>query len=181
MLMAMLTALAFAALANGEGDAAPQHDVAAAPPQALAPSVALLPGEVPADRGPDGNTVIFAAPDGLIVVDTGRHVGHSDAILAYARAHNAPIAAIVNTHWHLDHTSGNRRLKAVFPHARVYATTAIDRALAPDGFLMRNLAAARQRAEDASLDPVARDETQLFLDTMAHSESLRPDIPITRG
>ena len=95
----------------------------------------LQPGGFEPERGPDGNTIIFDAPDGLVVVDTGRHAWHSDAILAYAESARRPIAAIVNTHWHLDHSSGNGRLKARYPNARVYTTNAIDRVLAPGGFL----------------------------------------------
>lgn len=63
-------------------------------------------------RGPDGNTIIYDAPDGLVVVDTGRHSSQTDAILAFAREHKKPISVIVNTHWHLDHaaaTDGSRR------------------------------------------------------------------------
>ena len=82
------------------------------PPQEIAPGVVLLRGAILPERGPDGNTVVFDAPEGLVVVDTGRHAWHSDAILAFARAGTRPVAAIVNTHWHLDHTSGNGRIKA---------------------------------------------------------------------
>ena len=73
----------------------------------LAAGVHLQPGGFEPGRGPDGNTIIFDGPQGLVVVDTGRHSWHSDAILAYARERGRPIAAIVNTHWHLDHSSGN--------------------------------------------------------------------------
>ena len=72
-----------------------------------APAFHLIPGAVPPDKGPDGNSIILDAPDGLIVVDTGRHPEHSAKILSYARERGRPIAAIVNTHWHLDHTTGN--------------------------------------------------------------------------
>lgn len=153
---------------------------AAAPARTIAPGVSELPGAVPEDRGPDGNTIIFTAPAGLIVVDTGRHTEHSDAILAFARAQGKPIAAIVNTHWHLDHSSGNRRLKAVFPNAPVYATNAIDRALGPDGFLTRNLANARAHANDGGRSDVQRAETAGFLATMDASASLRPDIVVSQ-
>src|SRR5690242_9914942 len=84
----------------------------AEPPQELAPGWYLIRGIPPPGGGPDGNTIIIDAPDGLIVVDTGRHIQHSDKILAFAKEHKRPIAAIVNTHWHLDHSSGNRRIKA---------------------------------------------------------------------
>src|SRR5205085_552339 len=65
----------------------------------------LIPGAVPLDSGPDGNTIVIDAPRGLIVVDTGRHPEHAQAILDYARQRHRPIAAVVNSHWHLDHTT----------------------------------------------------------------------------
>lgn len=165
-----VAAIVLALLAFGVAEAEP------AAPQQIARGVTLIPGTVPADRGPDGNTVVFDGPRGLIVVDTGRHIEHSDAILAFARAQDRPIAAIVNTHWHLDHTSGNRRIKAVFPEARVYATSGIDAVLAPGGFLERGLARARARVSDATVPEAERVETALFLETMDNAQFLRPDI-----
>ena len=95
--------------------AAAAPDVAGSPPEKIAPGVELLRGAMLPERGPDGNTVVFDAPQGLVVIDTGRHAWHSDAILALAKAKDRPIAAIVNTHWHLDHTSGNGRIKSALP------------------------------------------------------------------
>src|SRR5262245_31630453 len=117
---------------------------APSPPAAreIAPDTHLLPGAMLPERGPDGNTVILAAPSGLIVIDTGRHAWHSDGILAFARARRLPVAAILNTHWHLDHSSGNGRVKAAHAEAKTYTTRAVERALAPGGFLTRNAAAA---------------------------------------
>ena len=57
----------------------------------------LIPGAIPAGKGPDGNTIIFDAPNGLVVFDTGRHPEHAAAILDYARRRHRPIAAIVNS------------------------------------------------------------------------------------
>lgn len=131
-------------------------------PVEVAPGIHLIRGAVVPGRGPDGNTILIDAPDGLIVVDTGRHISHSDAILAFARERNRPIAAIVNTHWHLDHSSGNVRLKAAYPGARVYTTTAIDRALAPGGFLARNLETTKQ-AVASTTDPVRKEEMEIFI------------------
>jgi glyoxylase-like metal-dependent hydrolase (beta-lactamase superfamily II) len=138
-------------------------------------------GAVPADRGPDGNTVVLVAPAGLIAIDTGRHPWHSDGILAFARSKGKPVAAIVNTHWHLDHSSGNRRVKAAYPEAKTYTTRAVDRALAPGGFLVRNLDAARARARDPNTSGVRREETELFLATMDAADALRPDVPVERS
>jgi glyoxylase-like metal-dependent hydrolase (beta-lactamase superfamily II) len=149
------------------------------PPVEIAKGVFFIRSVAVPDRGPDGNTVIFDAPDGLIVVDTGRHTYHSDAILAFARAKQRPIVAIVNTHWHLDHSSGNVRLKAAFPNAKVYTTTAIDRTVAPGGFLDRNLKDAAAMASSPQLSDVQKDEVRIFIDTMNAKASLRPDVPLT--
>jgi|CXWL01.1.fsa_nt_gi glyoxylase-like metal-dependent hydrolase (beta-lactamase superfamily II) len=156
---------------------------AAPPPVELTRGVTLISGGILPNRGPDGNTVIFDAPQGLIVVDTGRHVWHSDAILAFAQARGRPIAAIFNTHWHLDHSSGNRRIKAVFPAARVYTTNAIDRALSPEGFLRinRNEAQLRAMLEDPNVPEIRKDEIRNGMATMDASDQLRPDVAITQA
>ena len=103
---------------------------AAAPKVRLVePSYTLIPGSVPMTRGPDGNSIFLDAPKGLILVDTGRHPEHAEKLLAYARSRGKPIAAIVNTHWHLDHTTGNYDVRTAYPKAQVYATSAIEGAL----------------------------------------------------
>ncbi len=171
----MRTVLLFVALALTQTATSPP---APPVPQVIAVDTVLIPGAMLPERGPDGNTVVFTGSAGLVVVDTGRHPWHSDAILAFAAARRQPIAAIVNTHWHLDHSSGNRRLKAVHPDARVYTTTAVDRALAPGGFLARSLASTRAQAPDPAAPSTRQEEKALFLDTMAASAALRPDVAI---
>lgn len=86
----------------------------------------LVPGSFEANRGPDGNSIFLDAPEGLILIDTGRHPAHRDRLLAYARERGRPIAAIVNTHWHLDHSTGNAEIRAAYPQAPLYATTAVE-------------------------------------------------------
>lgn len=150
---------------------------AAAPPSPS--SWHLIEGTLEPNRGPDGNSVFLDAPDGLILVDTGRHPAHRDRLLAYAQARRRPVVAIVNTHWHLDHTTGNGELRAAFPRAEVYASTAIEGALT--GFLRQNRAATeRQRAAgqipDANLAEVRR-----AFDAMDHPDALRPTRPVTHS
>jgi glyoxylase-like metal-dependent hydrolase (beta-lactamase superfamily II) len=99
----------------------------------IAPGTYLVEGEATPNRQPDGNSIIMTAPQGLIVFDTGRHKEHAQQLLDFARAQNLPIAAIINSHWHLDHVGGNPRLRAAFPGIRVYASSAID--AARKGFL----------------------------------------------
>jgi glyoxylase-like metal-dependent hydrolase (beta-lactamase superfamily II) len=109
----MPTAIAALVLAAAQAASATAPN-SAPPPEELAPGIDLLPGAMLPGRGPDGNTVVFDAPEGLIVIDTGRHTWHSDGILAFAAKRGRPVAAIVNTHWHLDHSSGNGRIKAAW-------------------------------------------------------------------
>jgi glyoxylase-like metal-dependent hydrolase (beta-lactamase superfamily II) len=140
----------------------------------------LIPGRVPLDwQGPDGNTVVFDAPKGLVVIDTGRSPMHAQAILDYAEARKRPIAAILNTHWHLDHTTGNADLRAVFPEAEVYATAAIEGALV--GFLGRN----REQADKALADPKVPEGQKAQIlrgrDRTDHPDKLRPTRPVLRS
>ena len=140
----------------------------------------LIPGRVPLDwQGPDGNTVILDAPRGLIVVDTGRSPMHATAILDYAKQRRRPIAAIVNTHWHLDHTTGNDDIRRAYPKAEVYASTAIEGALV--GFLGRG----RAQADKALADPKTPEGQKLQMlrgrDRIDHPEKLRPTTPVRRS
>jgi len=141
--------------------------------------VHLLPGAVPLDRAPDGNSIVLDAPGGLIVVDTGRHLEHAAALLAHARERGQPIAAIVNTHWHLDHTTGNLDLREAHPAAEVYATTAIDGALA--GLLGRN----RAQVDKLLADPEtpADQKAQLLRGRyrIDHPDTLRPTRPVLQS
>jgi len=151
------------------------------PPQQVATDTFVLRGVPQPGRGPDGNTTILRTPQGLVVVDTGRHVWMSDAILAYARDAHQPVVAIVNTHWHLDHSSGNIRLKAAYPNARVYTTNAIARALAPGGFLARDAANIPGYLASSELTDIQKDEVRIFAATMEHSDSLRPNVVLDRS
>lgn len=105
---------------------------------AVATAWTLVPGSFAPGKGPDGNSVLIDAPAGLVMVDTGRHPAHQDAILAAARDRGKPIAAIVNTHWHLDHTGGNAEFRAAFPDIPVISSNAVDGAL--KGFFPRSRA-----------------------------------------
>ena len=70
--------------------------LAALPAGASAPKIKLIdadyhlvPGSVPLDKGPDGNSIFLGAPKGLVLVDTGRHPEHAGKLLAYARQRDA--------------------------------------------------------------------------------------------
>lgn len=146
-----------------------------------APGWHLVPGQIdPAGRkGPDGNSIFLDAPQGLILVDTGRHPEHSAALLAYARERGRPIAAIFNTHWHLDHSTGNTEIRAAFPNAPLYASTAIEGALT--GFLARSRAGTERALAAGQIPESARPEVARAFDVMDHPERLRPTHPVIRS
>ena len=157
----------------------------AAPPlsgEAVAPDVSVQRGRFVAGEQPDGNSVLLRAPGGLVVVDTGRHAAQAQRILDAARATGLPVAAIVNSHWHLDHVSGNATVRAAYPRAEVIASDAIRAAMQGfladyraqlAGLLARTPAddpqAAGWRAEIARIDQGAR----LFPTRVVRAEGLQ--------
>lgn len=118
---------------------------------------------------PDGNTVVFETKDGLVVVDTGRHRAHTQQILDYAGKRK--VAAVVNTHWHLDHIGGN----ALFPDTPVYASAALDDALS--GFLANYAKQLEDIITKTSGEEQQRYRTELAL--IRNGKALMPDVVVT--
>ena len=130
----------------------------------LAPGVDLIPGTFVPGTQPDGNTIVFRGTDGFIVFDTGRHPEHTQKIIDFATAAKQPVAAIVNSHWHLDHVGGNVLLRKTYPDVRVYASPAIEDAM--HGFLASYHAqledAIKQAGDDAAKQAPWRAELALI-------------------
>lgn len=148
----------------------------AVPAAEIAAGVELVPSRFVPGRQPDGNSVLLRGKSGLVVVDTGRHAEHAEKVIEAARATGLPVKAVVNTHWHLDHVSGNPALKAAYPSARVLASSAIDGAL--KGFL------ASYRAQLKEMIAKTRDpgKTREWRDEIARIDSgraLAPDEVVT--
>lgn len=137
----------------------------------------LIPGAVPLDRQPDGNSIILDAREGLIVVDTGRHAEHTHAILDYARERQRPVAAIVNTHWHYDHTTGNRAILNAFPGAEVVASGAIDGALYRD-FATRSRRSAEEFLASGKATEQQKAEIERGFEAMDDRAALRAKRPV---
>lgn len=133
----------------------------------------LIPGAVPLDKGPDGNSIILDAPDGFIVVDTGRHPEHARAILDYAKGRGRPIAAIVNSHWHLDHTTGNWDVRQAFPRVQVYASDALEGALAT--YLKKGREQAEEALADLKTPAAQKDQILRGRAVIDHPERIRPN------
>ncbi len=170
--------LAASALSLIAGAAIAEPLPAPPPPlaQLVAPGVWLIPGAILPKRQPDGNTVVFEAPKGLVIMDTGRHPWHRQAILDFAKARHAPIVAIINSHWHLDHVSGDPALKAAYPDAKVYASHAIDAALT--GFLPKSAADAQPYLDSGKLPPETVEDLRNDMATIKAGQALRPDVAI---
>lgn len=148
-------------------------------PAARSPGWHLIPGRFEPGRQPDGNSVFLEAPDGLILIDTGRHPAHQHKLLAYARSRGRPIAAIVNSHWHLDHSGGNAEIRAAFPRASLYASNAVDGALA--GFFPASRASAERYLESGRAPAEQAEEIKGDFAAMDDPASLRPTRPVTES
>jgi len=148
---------------------------AAAPCRAeeVAEGIHLLSGRFVRGSQPDGNTVILEAPGGLIVVDTGRHPAHTQAILDFASRAQQPVAVIVNTHWHLDHLGGNPRVRRAHPGVRVWASDAL--AGARTGFLADYRTHLEGALARADLDTLAAATMRAELAILDEGDALAPD------
>jgi glyoxylase-like metal-dependent hydrolase (beta-lactamase superfamily II) len=147
----------------------------------LAPGVHVIAGAFVAGAQPDGNTVVLRGPDGLVVIDTGRHEAHRQAIRAHAESVRLPVKAVVNTHWHLDHVGGNAALREWYPAVEVFATDAIRGAQA--GFLAayRKQLVERATAElgKAEGDPAVYVPAVREVALIDARERLHPNRPVT--
>jgi glyoxylase-like metal-dependent hydrolase (beta-lactamase superfamily II) len=142
----------------------------------IAPGVELLPGRFVPGEQPDGNTVVFRTESGLVVVDTGRHPEHTQAIIDLAARLKLPVVAVVNTHWHLDHVAGNPALRRAFPGAKVFASNAIFEA--QKGFL----ASYRAQLADAIGKSTDKEQQASWLAEVARIDAgplLAPDEVVT--
>jgi glyoxylase-like metal-dependent hydrolase (beta-lactamase superfamily II) len=77
----------------------------------------------------------------------------------------------------MDHTTGNADLRAVYPHAEVYQSNAINGALAT--FLADSRKRAEEQLKDPKTPPPRIPEIKRFLDRMDHPEKIRPTRPVT--
>lgn len=147
--------------------------VHAAPVTNVTPNVTVVRGEFAPGSQPDGNTTILKGAKGLIVVDTGRHPRHLQVVTDFARQRNEPVAAVINTHWHLDHIGGNASMRSRYPSVRIYASDALARALT--GFLAnyrRDLEGAVARSD---IDTKQREAFKAELAILDSKDALAPD------
>ncbi|MCU1247831.1 MAG: hypothetical protein JWQ49_860 [Edaphobacter sp.] len=145
----------------------------------IAPRTFEIAGEMIPGHEPDGNTYILESIKELTVIDTGRHESHRRKIETFAEKKNTAIVAVINSHRHLDHVSGNIELRQAYPGIKVYASGAINDALT--GFLAKNAESSRQMLATGKLDPVERDEITTDLATIDAGEALKPDVILSHS
>lgn len=154
----------------------PQHDIE----NIDRAGIDVIRGGFPPGRQPDGNSVILVSDDGLIVFDTGRHAFHTQKIIDHARGVDRPVIAIINSHWHLDHVSGNIPLRELFPDAVVYSHgAALDNALRT--FLARGRESNRDLLNDPSTTAEIVDEIRIDAATVEQGEKLKPTVSVERS
>jgi glyoxylase-like metal-dependent hydrolase (beta-lactamase superfamily II) len=69
-----------------------------------------LRGNISAIIGSGGNIAVLPGPDGMLLIDAGIAVSQAKIASALKNISADPIRTLVNTHWHFDHTDGNKWL-----------------------------------------------------------------------
>lgn len=165
------------AVAAGLLLAAPAHAGPEPVAQRLDADTLLIPGGFEPGRQPDGNSVILEGPEGLIVFDTGRHKAQVKAILEAAAGR--PVVAVLNSHWHLDHSSGNLPLREAFPKMRVYGSNAVEGAL--EGFLKKSAEAGQAALDANQLPPAMAEDVRGDIATVRRGDALKPDVVVAEN
>jgi glyoxylase-like metal-dependent hydrolase (beta-lactamase superfamily II) len=62
-------------------------------------------------RGAGCNVLVWAGPDGVLVVDSGNAPAAPQLMEAIGHVSNGTVRFLVNTHWHPDHVGGNAALR----------------------------------------------------------------------
>jgi len=168
--VAVLVAGAGTALAAGAAERAADE---------IAPGVHLVPGKLVPGQQPDGNSVIFRAPEGAVVVDTGRHVEHTEAVLARLAALGLEPRVIVNSHWHLDHVGGNVLFRDRYPDVRVFASGAL--ADAQRGFLADYRKQLEQMVASADTGAAAKESYRREMGLIDAGPRLAPTDVVTKS
>jgi glyoxylase-like metal-dependent hydrolase (beta-lactamase superfamily II) len=139
----------------------------------------LVEGSIRGDRQPDGNSVVLAGKTGMIVFDTGRHDWHRRGIENVFRETGRKPLAIFNSHWHLDHVIGDIELRRQYPNVKVFASSAIDRALTE--FLANGAANGRRRLAAGGLNAGQIEDTNLAIMATENGDKLKPDVVIAES
>jgi glyoxylase-like metal-dependent hydrolase (beta-lactamase superfamily II) len=141
--------------------------------QPLADGVWLLPGRFERGRQPDGNSLVLQGRDGLVIIDSGRHAEHTQALIGFARARGLDIHTVINTHWHLDHLGGNALLRKAQPLLRAMASPAVRDAV--EQRMPRSAAELVKELAEPGTDEATRRMMLIDLALLDQRAALAPD------
>jgi glyoxylase-like metal-dependent hydrolase (beta-lactamase superfamily II) len=71
-------------------------------------TVQALRGDISVLMGSGGNIAVYKSPAGKLLVDAGIAVSQTKIQAALDRIDQSPVKYVINTHWHWDHTDGNK-------------------------------------------------------------------------
>ena len=118
----------------------------------------------------DANITAIGSDRGLVVVDTHGSVEAGRVVLDDLRRLGAgSVAAVVNTHWHWDHSFGNAAFREEDPAVPIHAHEDAARMLAEQGEFMKQRFA---ESDDPHRDAVAATEIVLPDHTFSSTRSL---------
>jgi glyoxylase-like metal-dependent hydrolase (beta-lactamase superfamily II) len=118
----------------------------------------------------DANVTAIGSERGLVVVDTHGSTAAGRTVIDDLRRLGAgPVAAVVNTHWHWDHSFGNAAFREADPEVPIHAHEDAVRMLAEQGEYMK---AKFAESDDPHADEVARTELVLPDHTFSSARSL---------
>ena len=135
----------------------------------LAQDIYLMRAPQALDKWTSSNSVVIVGETGVVIFDTNALSSTSELVLDEIRAiTDLPVRVIVNSHWHMDHWSGNEVYADAFPGLQIISTfeTKSFMERMPRPFFMRSagvqqaqqsLDNALETGKLASGDPALRD------------------------
>lgn len=132
--LVMVAALALAPSVSHADVQAPAGGAASFDVRDVAPGVHVLVPRKPPGLLMDANVTFIVNDDDVVVVDTNLTPASAESSIRALRAITSkPVRFVVNTHWHVDHTSGNQVYRREFPGVEFIAQAQAARDLAEKG------------------------------------------------
>lgn len=150
--------------------------VASPAPVALTEKVLVLRDSFKPGQQPDGNSVIFVGTSALVVLDSGRHLEHTQALLDFASERGTPIVTLINSHWHLDHLGGNALLRDKVPALKVIASDGVGPAL--KGWLANSRREMQAMLDGGKLDAATQAMVNWDIALIDQGSKLLPDVAL---
>jgi glyoxylase-like metal-dependent hydrolase (beta-lactamase superfamily II) len=120
-----------------------------------APAAGAQVGRFASDNPGSVNTWWLGAPDGVIVIDSGRNVAGGRRAVDQIGQTGLPVAAVLVTHPHPDHVGGLGVFRGAYPNAPIYASEAT---------------AQWMRADPLGFYPLARQADPDYPATLTHPD-----------